>query len=108
MRALHDSLPLLLKAKATVEIAMIDGSEPAGILQPLVDHLRRHRIAVEDEIHLHTSGSTANALMARLKQGHFDLLIMGAFGHPVWLEFLFGGTTPSALLNASTPVLTSR
>jgi nucleotide-binding universal stress UspA family protein len=42
-----------------------------------------------------------------VKQGHFDLLVMGAYGHPAWLEFLFGGTTPAALLNASSPVLVS-
>jgi nucleotide-binding universal stress UspA family protein len=106
VRALHDALPLLREAKATVEVAMIDG-EVSAVLEPLFDHLRRHQIGVEDEVHLHASGSTAGALVERLKQGHFDLLIMGAFGHPVWIEFLFGGTTPSALFNASTPVLIS-
>jgi len=106
VRALHDALPLLREAKATVEVAMIDG-EGGGGLEPLFDHLRRHQIGVEDEVHLPPSGSTAGALVNRLKQGHFDLLIMGAFGHPVWIEFLFGGTTPSALFNASTPVLIS-
>ena len=106
VRAIHDALPLLRKANSTVELAMIDG-HARGSLEPLVDHLRRHRIGVEGEVHLRTGGSTAGALVDRLKQGHFDLLIMGAFGHPVWIEFLFGGTTPSALFNASTPVLIS-
>ena len=106
VRALHDSLPVLREAKTTVEVAMIDDHASGG-LEPLFDHLRRHQIGVEEEVHLHKSGSTADALVERLKQGHFDLLIMGAFGHPVWSEFLFGGTTPSARFNATTPVLIS-
>lgn len=108
VRALHDALPLLRVAKATVELAMING-EAEGVLEPLCDHLRRHQISVEEEAHLHKSGSTADALVERLEQGHFDLLIMGALSHshPVWIEFLFGGTTSSALFNASTPVLIS-
>jgi nucleotide-binding universal stress UspA family protein len=105
VRALHDALPLLRQAKTVVEIAIIDTEAEAGGLQPLRDHLGRHQIAIEGDVHLHTSGSTASALVDRLKQGHFDLLVMGAYGHPVWLEFLLGGTTPSTLLNASSPVL---
>lgn len=107
VRALHDAVPLLRQANSVAEIAMIDGDEPAELLKPLRDHLRRHQVAVEGDLHLHTSGSTASALVDRLKQGHFDLLIMGAYGHPAWLEFLFSGTTPSALMNASAPVLVS-
>jgi nucleotide-binding universal stress UspA family protein len=105
VRALHDALPLLHQAKAVAEIATID--EPASNLEPLLEHLRRHQIGVEGGVHLHASGSVAGLLVDRLKQGHFDLLIMGASGHAAWLEFLFGGTTPSALMNASTPVLIS-
>jgi nucleotide-binding universal stress UspA family protein len=107
VRAFHDALPLLRQAGAAVEIAAIEGHEAALDLAPLLEHMRRHRIAVEGEVPLPASGSAAR-LVERLKEGHFDLLIMGACAHPVWLEFLFGGATPSALMNASTPVLISR
>lgn len=107
VRAIHDALPLLREAKATVEIIMIDSNEPIDAVEPLLDHLRRHRIVVEGDVQQHTKGSTAHALVERLRQGHFDLLIMGAYGRPAWIEFLFGGTTPSALMNASAPVLIS-
>lgn len=106
VRALHDAIPLLRQAKARIEVAMID-DEADGVLEPLFTHLRRHGLDVEEQIHLHTRSGAADALVARLEQGHFDLLIMGAFHHPVWVEFLFGGTTASALGNASTPVLIS-
>ncbi len=107
VRSLHDALPLLRQAKAVAEIATIDSNEPIGALQPLLDHLRHHQIDVEGDVHLHASGSAASVLVNRLEQGHFDLLIMGAYSHPAWLEFLFGGTTSSVLMNASTTVLIS-
>jgi nucleotide-binding universal stress UspA family protein len=107
VRAVHDALPLLRRAQSVVEIATIEDQPSADGLQPLLDHLRRHQIAIEGDVHLRPSGSTAGALVERVKQGHFDLLVMGAYGHPAWLEFLFGGTTPAALLNASSPVLVS-
>ncbi len=107
VRSLHDALPLLRQAKAVAEIATIDGSDPVGPLKPLVDHLRHHQIDVEGDAHRHASGSAASVLIGRLKQGHFDLLIMGAYSHPAWLEFLFGGTTSSVLMNTCVPVLIS-
>jgi nucleotide-binding universal stress UspA family protein len=107
VRALHDALPLLRQAKTVVEIATVDTAPGDHDVQSLVDHLGRHQIGVEKDIHLPSVGSTASVLVDRLRQGHFDLLVMGAYGRPIWLEFLFGGTTPSALLNASSPALVS-
>jgi nucleotide-binding universal stress UspA family protein len=43
----------------------------------------------------------------RVETQHFDLLVMGAYGHAAWVEFLFGGTTQSALMNSNVPVLIS-
>jgi len=90
-----------------LEIATIGDDGTIGPLSDLLEHLKHHHIAVEDEVHLPASGSKASVLVERLKQGHFDLLIMGAYGRPAWLEFLFGGTTSSALMNSSAPVLVS-
>lgn len=107
VRSLHDALPLLRQANAVAEIATINSNEPTDALKPLLEHLRHHHITIEGDVHLYASGSAASALVNRLKQGHFDLLIMGAYSHAAWLEFLFGGTTASVLMNASTPVLIS-
>ncbi len=106
VRTLHDALPLLRQAKSIVEIAIIDDPSSGG-LQPLLDHLQRHEIGIAGDVHLRGKGSTASVLVDRLGKGHFDLLVMGAYGHSAWLEFLFGGTTASALANASAPVLVS-
>lgn len=103
-RALHDALPLL--GSATVEIvAANDSVSDAGIAE-LLQHLRHHHVAVENNIHLR-GAAPATLLKDRLQQKHFDLLVMGAFGRPAWLEFLFGGTTQSALLDIKVPMLVS-
>lgn len=107
VRAVHDALPLLRVAGATVEIATIDEGDLPGSASPLADHLARHGLQGFGDRRLAERGSTGDTLVDELKAGDFDLLIMGAYGRPAWLEFLFGGTTKSALLNAATPVLIS-
>lgn len=32
---------------------------------------------------------------------------MGAYSRPAWLEWLFGGATPAALMQATVPILIS-
>lgn len=36
-----------------------------------------------------------------------DLLVMGGYSRPMWLEFIFGGVTQSMLLSSKIPVLVS-
>jgi nucleotide-binding universal stress UspA family protein len=107
VRAAHDAIPLLLKAGAQVEVLVADehgGHAPAA---DLVDHLGRHGISVDPARHIHTKTTAGDALLRRLAAREFDLLVMGTNGRPVWLEYLFGGTTRSALMRASAPVLVS-
>ena len=105
VRALHDALPLLAKAKTKVELIVVDSDALA--FDSLIAHLRRHSIDVENSIHVRESHTVGRTLIDKLNAGHFDLLVMGAYGHPAWLELLFGGTTSTALTHASTPVLVS-
>lgn len=104
VRALHDALPLL--RDSAVEIVMIDAPPAAEPVEPLIEHLARHRVRIDGQVHLR-GGPTARRLVERLEAQHFDLLVMGAYGHAAWIEFLFGGTTQSALLNSRVPVLIS-
>jgi nucleotide-binding universal stress UspA family protein len=104
VRAVHDALPLL--ADSSAEIVMIDAPSAAEPVDPLIEHLARHKVHVDRRVHLR-GGPTADRLVERLERQHFDLLVMGAFGHAAWLEFLFNGTTQSVLMNSSVPVLIS-
>jgi nucleotide-binding universal stress UspA family protein len=42
-----------------------------------------------------------------MEKAQYDLLVMGGYSRPMWLEFIFGGTTQSLLLSAKMPVLVS-
>jgi nucleotide-binding universal stress UspA family protein len=43
-----------------------------------------------------------------MEKANYDLLVMGGYSHPKWLEFIFGGATKSILLSSKIPVLVSR
>ena len=47
------------------------------------------------------------ALRRQMEKAHYDFLVMGGYSHPMWLEFIFGGTTESMLLSSKIPVLVS-
>ena len=105
VRAIHDALPLLIEARTSVDLIVVDSD--ALVFGALVAHLGRHGIDVKNSIHVHEHHTVGRTLIDKLDAGHFDLLVMGAYGHPAWLELLFGGTTSTALTHATTPVLVS-
>jgi nucleotide-binding universal stress UspA family protein len=107
VRALHDALPLILAANLAVEIAWFREHHEIEDLQRVRRHLDRHGVSVTDLLALDTPGASTTRLLERLGEGHFELLIMGGFGHPAWFEFLFGGTTAAAMLKSQVPILIS-
>jgi nucleotide-binding universal stress UspA family protein len=107
VRALHDALPLIRSTGAAVEIAWFRERHGEEDLDRVRDHLARHDIIVSDLIALDARGDAPAALLTRLNEGHFDMLVMGAFGHPTWFEFLFGGTTAAVMLKSNVPILVS-
>jgi nucleotide-binding universal stress UspA family protein len=106
VRTVHDALPLLWQSGSRVEIAII--REDDGVAaSPLIEHLRRHQIEAEETPQSAKETQRDAALLERLKEGQFDLLVMGAYSHPAWLELLFGGTTSRALTELTVPILIS-
>ncbi|HEV2365591.1 MAG TPA: universal stress protein [Caulobacteraceae bacterium] len=89
VRAIHDAIPLLASTNMRVELALV-GQESWETKDALIDHLARHRVAVESPAHVLAA---TNGLASRLAAGDFDLLVMQA-GAP-W-------TAPSS---AQTPTL---
>jgi nucleotide-binding universal stress UspA family protein len=107
VRAVHDALPLLILS-STVQIvrvvtdALAEGSDTDA--RSLPDHLANHGIQVETDI-LQVSGvGEHETLRARIEQGNYDLLVMGAYSHPAWFNFLFGGATRSIASSSGIPV----
>jgi len=103
-RAVHDALPILVGSNARVEILAL-AEDPDVFPSDLADHLRRYGLAVEINPQVHTRQSHGAELVQHMHG--FDLLVMGGYGRPSWIDFLLGGTTPMVLTRAPVPVFIS-
>lgn len=108
-RSIADALPLLKNAK-DVRLLTVRGEknivdEPSSSL--MAKHLERHgvRVAV-DEVQ---AGGRAigEILRAHVHSTAADLLVMGAYGHSRFREFVLGGATKSMLTHPPCPVFMS-
>ncbi len=109
VRAVHDALPLLKLARAVHLVAMVKRSDP-GIdadVNSLVVHLGNHGIAVEAKVECVADPDEHKALQRNIDQGAYDLIVMGGYSHPRWLEFIFGGATLFTLISSNIPVFVS-
>ncbi|WP_414476142.1 universal stress protein [Microvirga sp. M2] len=109
VRAVHDALPLLHLSQSVRIVSIVGAAvEPdEADIENLYAHLGRHGIRAEGEIFRVTSAAEHKALKDQAEHGHYDLLVMGAYSHPLWLEFIFGGATRSMLMASSIPILVS-
>jgi nucleotide-binding universal stress UspA family protein len=81
--------------------------ESADHEKHLSSHLANHGIKIEAGAIQIRSEEEPIALRQQTEKAHYDLLVMGAYSHPMWLEFIFGGTTDSVLRSSKIPVLVS-
>jgi nucleotide-binding universal stress UspA family protein len=110
-RALHDAMPLLLKA-AAVDIAVIDpaasgdkhGEQPGA---DIATHLARHGLKVSVIVR-ETEGEDVGLVLLDLAyERKSDLLVAGGYGHSRLREWALGGVTRELLGSAPIPVLFS-
>jgi nucleotide-binding universal stress UspA family protein len=112
IRAVADALPILAKAEA-VEVLVADhqrdpkshGQEPGA---DIARHLARHGAHVEVR-RLPVGGKdVGHLLLSEAVASRADLLVMGAYGHSQFREWVFGSVTQTVLYEAALPVLMSR
>ena len=109
VRAVHDALPLLALSQSVEIVTIIPPSAPESDdgAEMLSAHLAHHGIKLGANVIRVRAQEEHTALQMHIEQGHYDLLVMGGYSHPMWLEFIFGGTTKSILLSSKIPVLVS-
>ncbi len=109
VRAVHDALPLLRLSRSVQIVTMIPPSaEDNEVDAPsLSAHLAKHGIEIGTDMLQIRTVEEHDSLRKQIEQGHYDLLVMGGYSHPMWLEFIFGGVTQSVLLSSKIPVLVS-
>lgn len=109
VRAVHDALPLLALSQSVEIVTVIPPTavESDDDARNLSSHLAHHGIRIEAAAIQIRAGEEPAALRRQLENARYDLLVMGGYSHPMWLEFIFGGTTRSMLLSSKIPVLVS-
>jgi nucleotide-binding universal stress UspA family protein len=96
LRAVHDAMPLLERAKKVTLFAF--SSRPSALrksAQMLADHLAAHGVKAEHISDWTNTGdlTAVEALFASLDTQDADLIVAGAFGHSRLYEGLFGGVS---------------
>jgi len=109
VRAVHDALPLLALSQSVEIVTIISPEtvESGEDAKHLSAHLANHGIKIEPTVIQTRAEEEPIALRQQLEKADYDLLVMGGYSHPKWLEFIFGGATRSILLSSKIPVLVS-
>jgi nucleotide-binding universal stress UspA family protein len=108
-RALADALPICADAES-VELVAITGEKVLGPEAALSDarrHLAAHGIEARGSEIAAQGLDAGAALLRHCAQAGADLLVIGAYGHSRFREFVLGGATRSVLADAALPVLLS-
>jgi nucleotide-binding universal stress UspA family protein len=112
-RAIADAMPLLQRAQH-VEIvrwaaarARDDAARAVSRLDAMPAWLKLHGVTatVKTEV---TESSVSDAMLSLAADTGVDLIVMGAYGHPLWTERLLGGATRGLLDAMTVPVFMSR
>jgi nucleotide-binding universal stress UspA family protein len=108
-RAVHDAMPLLLKAKkVTIFAFSARASALRSASDELADHLQHHGVVAQISDWTDTGDISAlEALFASLDTQDADLIVAGAFGHSRLFESLFGGVSLDLMRQPTVPVLMS-
>ena len=106
-RAINDALTFLKPASRVVLLAGItaeDGVERAPETDDMLAHLKRHGVMAETMLINAGEGGVGRLLLSTAKDLGADLMVMGAFHHSRWREFILGGVTLTVLEEATIPL----
>ncbi|MBP1290963.1 MULTISPECIES: universal stress protein [Bradyrhizobium] len=108
-RAVSDAIPILEKAR---EVRILTVTNEKAIpskrsASELAKNLSRHGMDVIVEEVDAAGRAIGDVLAAQIESRRADLLVMGAYGHSRFREFILGGATRSILTKPPIPVLLS-
>lgn len=104
-RAFNDALTFLRRPKRVVLLVGVpeEGSEPPGV-DDMVAHLKRRGVSAEMIRFSTSEGDIGRTILAKAKKLRADMIVMGAFHHSRWREFILGGVTLTMLEEATIPL----
>ncbi|HZP09614.1 universal stress protein [Methyloceanibacter sp.] len=105
-RALAAARPFLAAAKQIKLVSVAEYQNRDDTLAMMADYLKQSGLGVELETAA-AHGKDVGEVLVDLSDGENRLLVMGAYGHWRWREYVLGGATRHVLRHAKVPVLMS-
>jgi len=108
-RAMADAVPILTQAKEVHILSVFGekGLRTSCVPADLEKYLATHKIKYELDQTTLKNGTTGECLLSHAAGINADMLVMGAYGHSRWREFVLGGATKTILSEALLPVFVS-
>lgn len=106
-RAINDALIFLKPASRVVLVVGVTGGQdddPTPQTDDMMAHLKRHGVSAEIMRVQAGEGEVGRSLLQTAKDLGADLMVMGAFHHSRWREFILGGVTLTVLEEAAIPL----
>ena len=106
-RAINDALTFLKPASRVVLVVDVmsgQDDEQAPQTDDMMAHLKRHGVTAEALRVKAGEGDIGRLLLSTAKSLDADLMVMGAFHHSRWREFILGGVTLTVLEEATIPL----
>ncbi len=106
-RAINDALTFLKPASRVVLVVGVTSGqddEQAPQTDDMMAHLKRHGVTAEALRVKAGEGDIGRLLLSTAKSLNADLMVMGAFHHSRWREFILGGVTLTVLEEATIPL----
>jgi nucleotide-binding universal stress UspA family protein len=106
-RAINDALTFLKPASRVVLVVGVVGGEDdeqAPQTDDMMAHLKRHGVTAETMRVKAGEADVGRLLLSTAKDLGADLMVMGAFHHSRWREFILGGVTLTVLEQATIPL----
>ena len=106
-RSINDALTFLQPAARVVLLGGVpagDEDERAPLTDDMIAHLKRHGVKAEAMRVNIAEGDVGRLLLTTAKELGADMIVMGAFHHSRWREFILGGVTLTVLEEATIPL----
>ncbi|MCI0429358.1 MAG: universal stress protein [Rhodospirillales bacterium] len=106
-RAINDALTFLKPAARVVLLVGVtaeQGEERGPQTDDMIAHLKRHGVMAEAMRIKASEGDVGRLLLTTAKTLGADMMVMGAFHHSRWREFILGGVTLTVLEEATIPL----
>jgi nucleotide-binding universal stress UspA family protein len=105
VRAIAAAAPFFARAGSVSLLSVAESDEDDPSLAAMAEYLTLSGLEVEASRIAAPADGIAKALLADASAKPGALLVMGAYGHWRWREWVFGGVTQDVLRSATLPVL---